>query len=65
MRPPRGVGVRGGQDFAGQAGAAADVEDEGRVSEGEEGEGAVSHVGLDVLNSRAGGIFAGFGVVVK
>ncbi len=33
--------------------------------EGEEGEGAVGHGGLDGLDARGGGVFAGFGVVVE
>lgn len=59
----RGVDAR--EDFAREAGAAADVEDEGGGGEREEGEGAVRHCGLDVLDARGGGVFAGFRVVVE
>lgn len=54
-----------GEDLAGEAGAAADVEDEGGRVETEELEGAVGHVGLDVLDSGGGGVFVGFGVIVE
>lgn len=60
------IGGRGnrGEDFAREAGAAADVEDEGGGGKVEELEGAVGHVGLDVLDSGGGGVFAGFDIVV-
>ena len=54
-----------GEDFAREAGAAPDVEDEGRAGEREEGERAVGHRRLDIANARGGGIFAGFGVIVE
>jgi len=53
-----------GEDFAREAAAAADVEDERGGLEVEELEGALGHGGLDVLDARASGVFAGFGVVV-
>lgn len=56
--------VDGGEDLAGEAAAAADVEDEGRGLEVEQLEGAAGHGGLDVLDTGAGGVFAGFGVVI-
>lgn len=59
----RGVDTR--EDFAREAGPAADVEDKGGGGEREEGEGAVCHCGLDVLDARGGGVFAGFRVVVE
>lgn len=57
-------GVDGGEDFAGEAAAAADVEDEGGALEVEELEGPAGHGCLDVLDTRVGGVFAGFDVVV-
>ena len=55
----------GGEDFAREAGATADVEDEGGAGEGEEGERAVGHGRLDITDAGGGGIFAGFGVIVE
>ena len=55
----------GGEDLAREAGAAADVEDEGGGFEVEEFEGAVGHLRLDGLDAGGGGVFAGFGVVVE
>lgn len=63
VRPAVG-GVDGGEDLAGEAAAAADVEDEGGGLEVEKLEGAAGHGGLDVLDTGAGGVFAGFGVIV-
>lgn len=62
---PAGGGGDGGEDRARQAGAAADVEDEGGGAEAEELERAVRHFRLDVLDPRGGGVFAGFAVVVE
>lgn len=53
-----------GEDLAGEAAAAANVEDEGGRLEVQELEGAVCHGFLDVLDSRGGGVFGGFDVVV-
>ena len=44
-------GGDGGEDFTGEAGSAADVEDEGGGGEIEEGEGAVGHFDLDGLDA--------------
>lgn len=55
----------GREDLARETGAAADVEDEGGGGEAEEGERAVSHFDLDVLDAGGGGVFAGFDVVVE
>lgn len=66
--PHVGTALRGrdrGQDVAGETGAAADVEHEGRGLETEELESPVGHVDLHILDARGGGVFAGFGVVVK
>ncbi len=54
-----------GQDFARETGAAADVEDERRGGEAEEGESPVGHFDLDILDAGGGGVFAGLGVVVE
>ena len=64
MGPAFGGGY-GREDFAREAGAAADIEDKGGGGEGEKGEGAVGHGGLDGKDAGGGGVFAGFGVVVK
>lgn len=64
MRTTEGRGRRG-EDFAGEAGTAADVEDEGWGGETEEGEGAVGHFNLDGLDAGGGGVFTGFGIVVE
>lgn len=56
--------VDGGEDLAREATAAANVEDKRRALEVEELEGAAGHGGLDVLDTGAGGVFAGFGVVI-
>lgn len=61
---PAVFGELGGEDFAGEAAAATDVEDEGGGFEVEDFEGAPGHGGLDVLDARGGGVFAGFGVIV-
>jgi len=53
------------QDFAAETGAAADVEDHGWRGEREEGEGAVGHCRLDLLDTRGGGVFARFGVIIE
>ncbi len=50
MRTTEGRG-HGGEDFAGEAGTAAYVEDEGGGGETEEGEGAVGHFDLDGLDA--------------
>lgn len=60
----RGVGRRVCEDLAAEAGAAADVEDEGRGCEAEEGQSAVRHLGLDVLDAGGGCVGAGGCVVV-
>lgn len=52
-------------NFAGEAGAAADVEDEGGAGEVEEVEAAVGHRGLDVLDAGGGSVFLGFEVIVE
>ena len=46
-----GAAFARGEDFAGEAGAAANVEDEGGGLEVEEFEGAVGHLGLDGLDA--------------
>ena len=53
------------QDLAAETRAAADVEDHGWRGERKEGEGAVRHCGLDLLDARGGGVFARFGVIVE
>lgn len=55
----------GSEDFAREARAAADVEEEGGPVEVEELERAVGHVGLDGEDTGGGGVFAGFGGIVK
>ena len=55
----------GGEDFAGETGTAADVEDEGGGGETEEGEGAVGHFDLDGLDAGGSGVFTRFGVIVE
>lgn len=57
------LGLRG-QDLAGQAAAAADVEDEGWFFEVEELQGSAGHGGLDVLDTAACRVLAGLGVIV-
>jgi hypothetical protein len=52
------------EDFAREAGATANIEDEGGIFEVEEFESAVGHGGLDVLDTRGGGVLARFGVIV-
>ena len=64
MRTTEGRG-HGREDFAGEAGTAADVEDERGGGETEEGEGAVGHFDLDGLDAGGGGVFTGFGIVVE
>lgn len=63
-----GPAIRGldrGENFPGEAGAAANVEDQGWGGETEQLEGAVGHFGLNVLDPRRGGIFSRFGVIVE
>ena len=54
----------GGEDLAGEAGPAANVEDEGGRGKVKKGEGAMGHLGLDVLDAGRSGVFLGFEVVV-
>lgn len=58
-------GVDGGEDLARQAGTAANVENQGRGGEVEELEGAVSHFGLNVLNTRRCSVLSGFIIIVE
>ena len=64
MRTTEGGGYRG-EDFAGETGTAADVEDEGGGGETEEGEGAVGHFDLDGLDAGGGSVFTRLGIVVE
>lgn len=57
--------VGGGEDFAREARAAAEVEDEGGRVQVEEFEGAVSHRGLNGADAGGGRVFARFDVVVE
>lgn len=51
--------------LAAEPGAAADVKDHGRGCEGEELQSALCHRGLDRFDSRGGGVFIRFGVIVE
>ena len=53
-----------GENFAGEAGPAADVEDEAWGGEVQEGKGAVGHLRLDGGDAGGGGILLGNGAVV-
>lgn len=58
----RGINRR--EDFARETGTAADVEDQRRGVQVEKFEGAVGHLGLDILDSGGSGVFSCFCVIV-